>query len=96
MRELGREIRFSVSRGPLNIASFLMGMTEFMIALKTKPIINLYDPGVHRSIAEIVEWTEGRVAILGGIPPRDVLAAGSPKAVFEAVRSHLAFLDALR
>ena len=34
---LGHKIRFSVSRGPLNIATFLMGTTEFLMALKTDP-----------------------------------------------------------
>jgi uroporphyrinogen-III decarboxylase len=33
----GHKIKFSVSRGPLNIASFLMGMTEFLISIKTEP-----------------------------------------------------------
>lgn len=33
----GHKIRFAVARGPLNIASFLMGTTEFMEALKTDP-----------------------------------------------------------
>lgn len=33
----GHKIRFSVSRGPLNIASYLMGTTEFMLALMTHP-----------------------------------------------------------
>ncbi|MCP4313780.1 MAG: uroporphyrinogen decarboxylase [Bacteroidetes bacterium] len=33
----GHQIRFSVSRGPLNIASFLMGATEFMLAIMTHP-----------------------------------------------------------
>ena len=33
----GRRIRFSVSRGPLNIASFLMGATELMMALIEDP-----------------------------------------------------------
>jgi uroporphyrinogen-III decarboxylase len=32
----GHKIRFSVSRGPLNIAGFLMGMTEFLISIKTE------------------------------------------------------------
>ena len=35
IEEEGRRIRFAVSRGPLNIASFLMGSTDFLIALKT-------------------------------------------------------------
>lgn len=34
---LGHKIRFSVSRGPLNVATFLMGTTEFLLALKTDP-----------------------------------------------------------
>ncbi|HCC71515.1 MAG TPA: uroporphyrinogen decarboxylase [Bacteroidales bacterium] len=33
----GHNIRFAVTRGPLNIASFLMGTTEFMMALMTDP-----------------------------------------------------------
>jgi len=33
----GHKIKFSVSRGPLNIAGFLMGMTEFLISIKTEP-----------------------------------------------------------
>lgn len=33
----GHKIRFSVSRGPLNIASYLMGTTGFMMALMTHP-----------------------------------------------------------
>jgi len=37
MEAIGHRVRFSVSRGPLNIASFLMGVTDFLIALKTEP-----------------------------------------------------------
>jgi uroporphyrinogen-III decarboxylase len=33
----GHKIRFAVARGPLNIASFLMGTTEFLTALKDDP-----------------------------------------------------------
>ena len=33
----GHKIKFSVSRGPLNIAGFLMGMTEFLMSIKTEP-----------------------------------------------------------
>ena len=38
IKKAGHEIKFAVSRGPLNIASFLMGTTEFLLALKTDPI----------------------------------------------------------
>jgi uroporphyrinogen-III decarboxylase len=33
----GYKLRFAVARGPLNIASFLMGTTEFLTAIKTDP-----------------------------------------------------------
>jgi uroporphyrinogen-III decarboxylase len=33
----GHTIRFAVSRGPLNIASFLAGTTEFLTSVKTEP-----------------------------------------------------------
>lgn len=37
MRAHGHENRFAVARGPLNIASFLMGTTEFLTEMKTEP-----------------------------------------------------------
>lgn len=37
IKEAGHEIRFAVARGPLNIAGFLMGNTEFLMALKMQP-----------------------------------------------------------
>jgi uroporphyrinogen-III decarboxylase len=33
----GHKIRFAVARGPLNIATFLMGVTEFLTAITTDP-----------------------------------------------------------
>ncbi len=33
----GHAIKFAVSRGPLNIASFLMGSTEFLMGIRTDP-----------------------------------------------------------
>ncbi len=33
----GHRIRFAAARGPLNVAGFLMGNTEFLTALKTEP-----------------------------------------------------------
>jgi uroporphyrinogen-III decarboxylase len=168
----GHKIRFSVSRGPLNIASFLMGTTEFLTAImmdpervhkllrvitdflkawhelqrKTIPTIdgimmlddivgfvgedefkefglpylkelyntnvsvklfhndadctmsvkyypeigiNLYNPGTHMTLAELKEATQNKVVILGNIPPRDVLAAGSETDVRKSVRDML-------
>ena len=37
IEDAGHKIYFSVSRGPLNIASYLMGTTEFMTAMITHP-----------------------------------------------------------
>jgi uroporphyrinogen-III decarboxylase len=166
---LGHKIRFSVSRGPLNVASFLMGTTEFMMALKTDPDrahkllrlitdylkrwhrlqretfptidgifmlddivgfigetdfkevglpylkelyaenvavkffhndaecaksiryypeigINLYNPGIFNTLTELRAMSGNRLTILGNIPPRDVLAKGTPAEVRAAVK----------
>ena len=165
----GHRIRFAVARGPLNIASFLMGTTEFLTALGTDPElmhrlldvitdflvdwiawqrecfpsidgilllddivgfigrkdferfalpylarafdagvavkffhndapakasaplladagINLFNFGVQHTLEEMRAWTGGRVALVGNLPPRDVLAAGTPEEVAEAAR----------
>lgn len=169
---MGHQIRFSVSRGPLNIATFLMGTTEFLMALKTDPDkahtllrmitdflkkwhalqretfptidgifmlddivgfvgeedfrefglpyfkalyaadvsvkffhndakceksiglyseigINLYNPGIFNTLAELRQLSGNQLAILGNIPPRDVLAKGSPADVRAAVKKLL-------
>lgn len=172
IEELGHQIRFSVSRGPLNIASFLMGTTEFLMTVKTEPErahrllrvvtdflvkwhrlqrealdsiegmlvlddivgfigeedfkhfglpylkelfaapvsvkffhndaecaksiryyaeagINLYNPGVFNSLAELRRMSSNQLTILGNIPPRDVLAKGSADEVRAAVKNLL-------
>jgi len=169
----GHRIRFSVSRGPLNIAAFLMGTTEFLMALKTDPEparqllrtitrflqewhalqrttfasidgmlmlddivgfvgekdfvefalpclrelydvdvavkffhndapcaksiryypeigINLFNPGIQTPLKELRSLSNGRLTILGNVPPRDVLAKGTPAEVSVAVRTLLA------
>jgi len=54
IEEEGQRIRFAISRGPLNIASFLMGSTDFLIALKTQPKeIDLF---LKRITNFIIEW----------------------------------------
>ena len=176
---MGHRIRFSVSRGPLNIASFLMGTTEFLMMLGTDPErthrllrtvnrflmdwharqrqaidsidgmlvlddivgfvsekdykefaepylkelfaapvavklfhndadcrqsvkhypdlgINLYNPGIQMSIADLQNATGHKLTILGNVPPRDVLAAGTPDEVRAAVRKLLAEADPTR
>ena len=37
IEDAGHRIRFAVARGPLNIASYLMGVSEFLLALITEP-----------------------------------------------------------
>lgn len=173
----GHAIRFAVARGPMNIAAFLMGTTEFLLAMKTDPepvqallrkvndflvawlrlqkeaidtidgilllddivgfidaddfatfakpylteafgafdcpvrffhndaqgritACNLNDIGVNlfnfshqHSLADMKEWTDGKVTMLGNVPPRDVLARGTPDDVRQAVRDAVACLD---
>lgn len=37
IEQAGHSIKFAVSRGPLNISSFLMGSSEFLLAIRTNP-----------------------------------------------------------
>ncbi len=173
IRDAGHEIRFAVTRGPFNIASFLMGTTEFMLAIKTAPAlthrllatitdfmvdwvawqrecfpsidgllvlddivgfvgakdfeefalpclarvfdtdvtvkffhndapckacapylsgigINLLNFGVQHTLDDMRSWTGGSITLFGNIPPRDVLAAGTPEGVARAVVEMLA------
>ena len=166
---MGHAIRFAVARGPLNIASFLMGTTEFLMALRTdtekiqkllqiiteytvkwlqvqkqefdtidgililddivgfcgepdfkefaspylKEIfscldvsvkffhndadgrgcsphladigVNLFNFSFLHSLDEMKQWTDNKVVLLGQIPPRDVLALGTPDQVAQSV-----------
>lgn len=174
IRENGHQVYFAVSRGPLNIAAFLMGTTEFLMTMKLEPErahmllavvtdfisrwlayqrecfpsidgimllddivgfigredflefadpyfkrlysehavsiklfhndapceasapfyagwgVNLFNPGVQSSLEKVMELTGPSVAILGNIPPRDVLAQSTPAGVAAAVRELLA------
>ena len=173
IEDMGHKIRFSVSRGPLNVASFLMGMTDFLVALKTDPEpthkllriitdflkqwhalqretiptidgilmlddvvgfmgeqdfvefglpyfrelydanvsvkffhndapcaksikyypeagINFYNPGIQTSLTEMRQLSGNQLTVLGNIPPRDVLAQGTPGDVRAAVKKLLA------
>ena len=177
----GHAIRFAVSRGPLNIASFLMGTTEFLTEMKVSPEaihrllrlttkfigdwleyqrecfptidgvlllddivgfigeedfkefaqpylkelfgklgvsvrffhndspctasashlyetgINLYNMGIDVTLQDLRALAGGEVVLMGNIPPRDVLAAGTPKDVENAVeRQYRALPDTRR
>ena len=37
IKNIRHDLKFAITRGPLNIASFLMGATEFLMLLKTTP-----------------------------------------------------------
>jgi len=173
----GHVLRFAVARGPLNIASFLMGATEFLMSLRMEPEkahrlldtvttflvdwlrlqrehidsidgilllddivgflgkqdfkefaqpyvtrsfsafdasvrffhndahglvcapllsemgINLFNFGHAHSMTEMRHLTGDSVTLLGNIPPRDVLAQGSPAEVEASVRQLLEELD---
>ena len=176
IEKAGHKIRFAVARGPLNIASFLMGTPEFMEALKTEPElmhrlleivtdflvewiavqreafptidgilllddivgfvsrrdfetfglpylqrafsadvtvkffhndapakasapmleaagINLFNFGIQHTLADMKTWTNNRIALMGNIPPRDVLAEGTPADVRGSVTEILSALD---
>jgi len=52
--------------------------------------VNLYNPGVFNTLSELRRMCANRLTILGNIPPRDVLAKGSPEQVASAVKALLA------
>jgi len=68
IEEAGHSIRFAVARGPLNIASFLMGATEFLMGLRDEP------QRMHRLLNLITEflvaWLElqkNTIDTIGGV-----------------------------
>ncbi|HOV24680.1 MAG TPA: uroporphyrinogen decarboxylase family protein [Candidatus Marinimicrobia bacterium] len=52
----GHKIRFAVARGPLNIASFLMGTTEFLMAMLTSP--ELVETLMEKITAFLKNWLQ--------------------------------------
>jgi uroporphyrinogen decarboxylase len=167
------DIKFAVSRGPLNIATFLMGSTEFLTAIRTNPEdthrlldtvtdfvidwldlqtktfpsidgvfilddivgflgeddfrrtalpylmrifqsldvavkffhndaaglicapflpqigVNLFNFSSDHSLAKMKELTNNSITLLGNIPPRDVLAEGTPGQIQSSVKAAL-------
>lgn len=101
----GHSIRFAVARGPLNIASFLMGTTEFLMAMRSDPA------GTHAMLDGITAFLEDWIKlqastipsvrgvlllddILGFIGPDDAKTFAMPylKRVFGAIDSEVRFL----
>jgi uroporphyrinogen decarboxylase len=171
IEQVGHLIKFAVSRGPLNVASFLLGTTEFLTATRTNPDethrllgivtdfiidwlhlqaeafpsidgifilddivgflgdddfkktalpylsrifksfdvtvkffhndakglicapylpqigVNLFNFSSDHTVAEMKKLTNNIVTLLGNIPPRDVLAAGTPDQVRSRVKA---------
>jgi uroporphyrinogen decarboxylase len=50
MEKAGHAVRFAVARGPLNIASYLLGHTEFLLGIKTNPA------EIHQLLALVAEF----------------------------------------
>jgi uroporphyrinogen decarboxylase len=61
----GHRIRFATSRGPLNIASFLLGHTEALVGMKTDP------DAIHALLAIVtdfvVDWLRHQAAVFPSI-----------------------------
>ncbi len=173
IEQAGHNIRFAVARGPLNVASFLAGTTEFLMAIRTNPDetgkllnivtdfiidwlelqfetfpsidgifilddivgflgeedfkeaampylkrifksldvnvrffhndaaglvcapflpemgVNLFNFSFQHTLAQMKELTNNAVTLLGNIPARDVLAAGTPEDVRNGVKDAL-------
>jgi len=53
IEDLGHKIRFSVTRGPLNIASYLMGTSEFLISMMIDP------DATHKLLTLITDYLVG-------------------------------------
>jgi uroporphyrinogen decarboxylase len=173
IEKAGHAVKFAVSRGPLNVASFVMDSTEFLMAIRTNPDqshklleivtdfiidwlrlqaetfqsidgilllddivgflgeddfkkvalpyltrifqsldvtvkffhndaaglvcaphlaktgVNLFNFSFLHTLTEMKELTGNAVTLLGNIPPRDVLAAGTPEDVRNSVKAAL-------
>jgi uroporphyrinogen decarboxylase len=63
---------------------------EKSIAWYSEIGINLYNPGVFNTLSELRALSNSKLALLGNIPPRDVLAKGSSAEVHAAVTRLLA------
>ena len=55
--------------------------------------VNLLNFGIQHTLADMKAWTGNKVALLGNIPPRDVLAAGTPEDVARSVKEMLNALE---
>jgi uroporphyrinogen-III decarboxylase len=74
------EVRFLHNDAPCKVsAPFLTQMG-----------VNLYNPGIDVSLSELRALAGPELTILGNLPPRDVLAAGTPESVEQETRAMVA------
>jgi uroporphyrinogen decarboxylase len=89
IEDKGHKIRFSVSRGPLNVASFLMGTTELMTSMMMEPqtvhqllrIITDFLIAWHRLQRNCIDTIDGMMMlddIVGFIGEQEFLEFGYP------------------
>jgi len=94
----GHTIRFATSRGPLNIASYLLGHTEFLTGIKTEPeaihrVLNLVTDfiiewlGVQAATVDSIDGVLVLDDLLGFIGPRDFAEFALPymKRIFQSI-----------
>jgi len=55
--------------------------------------VNLLNFGIQHTLADMKGWTNNKITLLGNIPPRDTLAAGTPADVAKAVNDMLRALE---
>jgi uroporphyrinogen decarboxylase len=68
IKHADHQIRFAIARGPLNIASFLMGTTEFMMALALDPSgSHLLLKKITRFICDWLSWQKECFPSIDGI-----------------------------
>ena len=100
----GHRIKFAVSRGPFNLASFLMGTTEFLMALKTQPedinsLLSMITDFIvdwlklQKSTFDSIEGIFLLDDIVGFVGPEDFEASAKPylKRAFEAFGAEVRF-----
>jgi len=74
---------------------FFHNDADFRASVKHYPDmgVNLFNPGIQMTVNEIKEVTDNRLTVLGNIPPRDVLASGTPEEVFKACKELISGLS---
>lgn len=104
IEETGHAIRFAVARGPLNIAGFLLGNTEFLLALKMNSdeshallnTVTAYLEDWLKLQAETLPSIDGVLILddlVGFVGPDDFVEFGKPylKRAFEAIDAQVRF-----